>query len=154
MKTISINCKSCKGTGLYRGLCERGKSAVVCSACKGTGKFEFEYEPFNGRVKRSDVKRVFLPSAYAISHKDVITVDGIPLHFSKFGCSYEEWLEGKDPAPMEELECPAITFNAGMGHEPLERCKAKDKVWGGSITRCPHYDDKAECWKQYWAKHK
>ena len=54
-------CKSCKGTGLYVGMGERDGAAVVCHRCDGTGKYHFkhEYEDFDGRLKRENIKRVY-----------------------------------------------------------------------------------------------
>ena len=51
MKKIIIECSSCKGTGLYKGVSERDNCAVVCSVCNGTGKVDFFYNEFEGRKK-------------------------------------------------------------------------------------------------------
>ena len=147
MKKIVIECSTCKGTELYKGMSERDNCAVVCSVCKGTGKVDFYYNEFEGRKKRSDVKRVFKSSCgYVHSDKDVTTEDGKVIKFSEGGCSYEEWLNGKEPKPVEDLYCPYIWNNTGMGHEPLNDCK--EHCGFGSISACKKYDCKEECWNK------
>jgi len=153
MTKVDIYCEDCNGTGLYRGTAERDKSAVVCCTCGGSGCVEFEYEEFKGRRLRNDVSRVYRPSLYVITHKDITTEDGKTFHFSRYGVAYKDWLEGAEPKPMEELECPYMTFNEGIGNEPLDRCRDEENEgrWG-DIEDCTHFDDKAECWKRYWGK--
>ena len=147
MKKIVIECSNCKGTGLYKGISERDSCAVVCSVCKGTGKVDFYYNEFEGRKKRTDVKRVFKNSCgYVQSDKDVITKDGNVIKFSEGGCSYEEWLNGEEPKPVEDLYCPYVWNNTGMGHKPLNDCK--EYCGFGSISACKKYDCKEECWKK------
>ena len=68
------------------------------------------------------------------------------LHFSQYGCTYSEWLSGVEPRPMEELCCPYLYYNKGIGSEPLEKCHID---FGSRIYDCKHYKDKAECWKEY-----
>lgn len=146
MKKLIIECQNCKGTGLYKGMSERDSCAVICSSCYGTGKVEFHYNEFEGRKVRSDVKRVFKSSCgYVHSHEDVTTDEGKTIKFSEGGCSYEEWLNGTEPKPVEDLYCPYIWNNTGMGHEPLNDC---DKYCGfGSISSCKKYNYKKECWE-------
>jgi len=137
MPKINIVCKDCDGTGLYKGMAERGKCAVVCRSCNGTGKQEFHYEEFKERKKRDDIERVFRGS-YGYVHD----------HNSPGGCTYEEWLNGKEPEPVKEYYCPYIWDNKGIGNEPLEKCK-EDISIGMSITNCIHYNNKNECWREY-----
>ena len=59
MKEIQIECPSCKGTGLYVGVCERDGCAVVCTQCKGKGYTTYRYNDFTGRKIREGIKRVF-----------------------------------------------------------------------------------------------
>ena len=59
MKKIIIECSSCKGTGLYKGVSERDNCAVVCSVCNGTGKVDFFYNEFEGRKKMNWCKKSF-----------------------------------------------------------------------------------------------
>jgi len=155
MKTIQIECKSCKGTGLYVGMAERGWAAVVCSTCKGSGETTFEYEEFTGRKKMEGVNRVFLGGfGYVITDIDVVDtpITGELLPFSKYGCTYEEWLNGAVPEHIKFLYCPYIAYNNGMGNEPLgDKCRAGNSALG-RISDCRHYGDKLECWKEFEAK--
>lgn len=59
---IKTECKSCQGTGLYRGMAEPEGVAVVCLQCKGTGcvEIEIDYIPFTERKRRNDVEKVYL----------------------------------------------------------------------------------------------
>ena len=47
MLQMLIECPKCKGTGLYRGCCERGGAAVICHSCKGKGTTLFGYVTFS-----------------------------------------------------------------------------------------------------------
>ena len=148
-KTITIECPDCKGTGLYVGCAERDGAAVVCYMCNGTGQKEYKYREFTGRNKRSNVKRVFRPSNYVIGADDIVNDEGVTLHFSRYGCTYEEWLNGADPKPMEELVCPYMHDNRGMGNEPCSRCARQP--YTARINQCRYFSDKANCWKEYHA---
>lgn len=88
MATIEIECKSCAGTGLYRGFAEPPGVAVVCLGCRGTGKATLNYTPFAGRVRRDDVMTV-RQSRGALVATDVGPVGG--------SVEYEEFWEGKMP---------------------------------------------------------
>lgn len=144
-KTITIECATCLGTGLYKGMNERDSSATVCTRCKGTGKVDFAYNEFHGRKLRTDVKRVFGNTCgYAHSDKDATTQEGRLIKFSEGGCTYEEWLNGAEPKPVKELYCPYIWNNKGIGNEPLRDCK--EHCGFGSISNCNIYDKKHECW--------
>lgn len=149
MKTIIIECPSCKGTGLYRGMAERDKCAVVCSTCKGTGKTEYSYNEFTGRKIQKDVKRVFKDSCgYVHSDNNVEYENGKTIKFEEGGCTYEEWLDGVEPKPVKDLYCPYIWNNKGIGNEPCSRCKEGHKGFG-YISNCIFYSDKAKCWEEY-----
>lgn len=60
MPKIREECPSCKGTGLYRGLCESPGQAVVCLYCEGQGWITHSYNEFIGRKKRRNIKSIFL----------------------------------------------------------------------------------------------
>ena len=152
-KQILIECPDCNGTGLYKGSCEQDGCAVVCSTCGGKGYTNFKYHEFTGKKVREGVKRVFGKTCgYVHGAEDCKSIDGRVLHFSKYGCSYEDWLNGAEPKPMEELICPYAYYNKGMGNEPLEKCKKN--VGGMWISECKHYLNKEECWKEFYAKKK
>jgi hypothetical protein len=134
-------------------MAERDNCAVICVDCEGTGGVEVEHDLFEGRVLRNDIVRVFGSSCgYVHTDKDVEGENGVVYEFGKYGCTYEEWLAGAEPKPMEQLYCPYIWKNHGIGHEPLARCK--EMTGCGQISRCGYYNDKAQCWKEYWAKQK
>lgn len=83
MKLI-VNCRSCRGTGVYRGMAERNGFAVICHTCDGTGAEIIEYIPFTQRVVRDDVKTVGVANGF-IRSSDPNEV------------TYEEFLNGKMP---------------------------------------------------------
>lgn len=152
MEKIKIECPECKGTGLYKGMAERDGCAVICNKCAGTGFVYFHYNEFTEKKKRNDVKRVFERTCgYVHSAENVVCDDGKELHFANYGCTYEEWLNGETPKPMEELYCPFIYYNKGYGSEPLPKCNID---LGQRISDCKFYSDKANCWKEYHEKNK
>lgn len=152
MKTIIIECPSCNGTGLYKGMAERDKCAVVCHNCKGSGKTEYSYNDFTGRKVREDIDRVFEDSCgYVHSSKNVTCEDDKIIKFEEGGCTYKEWLNGAEPKPVKDLYCPYIWDNRGMGNEPCSRCKEGIKGFG-RISNCTFYSDKAKCWEEYEKK--
>ncbi|HME04481.1 MAG TPA: hypothetical protein VKG38_15785 [Solirubrobacteraceae bacterium] len=55
---IEVECESCDGTGLYRGMAEPPGVAVVCLNCDGTGCVKLTFKSFHGLKKRRDVKTV------------------------------------------------------------------------------------------------
>lgn len=57
---LDIECRKCKGTGLYSGFAEKQGIAVVCHICDGTGCEIIDVEKFTERKLRKDIKRVYL----------------------------------------------------------------------------------------------
>lgn len=152
MKEIKIECPSCKGTGLYVGVCERDGCAVVCTTCGGKGYTTYKYNDFTGRKVREGIKRVFEKTCgYVHGADDYTTKDGETIHFSNYGCSYEDWLNGAEPKPMEELVCPYVYYNKGIGSEPFKKCCTGIPSLG-LITSCKHYTNKAKCWEEFHNK--
>lgn len=152
-RIIVIECPDCKGTGLFKGNLERGGSAVVCYKCGGTGATEFQYNDFEGRKRRNDVTRVFPRSLGYIHYDDDIVSEetGKTIHYSQYGCTYEEWLKGEIPKPMEELYCPYQFVNKGVRSEPCSRCtKGTRRV--DIINHCTFFYDKSSCWQEYHHK--
>lgn len=88
---IEIQCKSCRGTGLYRGFGEKQGFAVVCWSCGGSGKDVIDAEPFTGLKPRIDVQRV---GRYIGKYQSVEQNGG--------SVSYEEFLSGKLPLDSRE----------------------------------------------------
>jgi len=145
---LSIQCKSCGGTGVYVGMAEHEGAAVVCTTCNGTGEqaYKFEYTPFAGRQVRGGVERVYVSGmGYCIAPKK-LTFDNIgEIDMSREGVSYNEFWNGKMPGHVEKLGCPML---ADQG--------ACDKIDGftsecthGSLRHCSMQQDKAECWKRF-----
>jgi len=147
-QTIAIECKACRGTGLYRGAAERDGAAVVCQQCDGTGRQEFKYKPFAGRNRAENVNRVFKSSfGYVHSAKDVNAIK-----FSDGGVEYDEWLNGELPKPVKDLYCPFLwTWQQLKGELYATRCENGIKL-GSRISDCRHWSSKSKCWEIYEEK--
>lgn len=153
-RTIIIECKACGGTGLHK---ESAGAAVECRQCKGTGKTEFTYTEFKGRKEAKGVTRVFPICASDKKYEHFYTDEdyvsgysGETLHFSQYGCSYEEWKAGVKPTPMEELYCPneyCREDTSDIENAICSRCKT-----GASVTGCIWYDSKQKCWEEWHKK--
>lgn len=85
--TVEAQCPDCKGTAIYRGMCEPKGVGVICTKCKGTGKVDLTYILFTGLVRRDDVVIVCRDS-YGIPAKERTGNEDI---------TYEEFLAGKRP---------------------------------------------------------
>jgi hypothetical protein len=145
MKEIKSICEACSGTGIYVGECEQDGSGVICYECKGTGCKILTYVPFTEKKVRQDIKRVYLSSnGFGISSNDVITKEKKTIHFSKFGCTYDEWLQGEKPLLIKELSCPHL-----LTGQEWEWIKCEHLYAGMLITDCPNYNKFKECWEEY-----
>ena len=58
METLKTECSSCRGTGLYSGMCEGDGVAVVCITCAGTGCETISYKPFERRRGKQGIHTV------------------------------------------------------------------------------------------------
>ena len=147
---IIIECKSCKGTGVYQGMGEGDGAAVVCHTCGGTGKTEFEYTEFTGRKHKSGVSRVYLGGyGYQISTGTVIFKGVGQIDMDKEGVSYEEFCEGKMPTHIKQLWCPMLA-DQGRCHSIegfIERCNSFNGRWLSYIPDCANKAHSAECWR-------
>jgi len=150
-----VCCTKCGGTGLYKGMAERGDAAVICVYCNGTGKehIHLEYERFVNRKKRSGVKRVYKTAfGYVITDKDTVNSEGTTIHFSECGCSYDEWENGVEPKPIKELHCPMIHFGQGTDDGNFVReniCEKVNKCFVGTyFPKCAE-TNRESCWKKY-----
>lgn len=157
----TIVCQSCGGTGLYSGMSERKGCAVICNDCDGTGReqFEFEYEVFKKRKGRKDIKRVFKDSCgYGSCPNDYTTKEGRVIHYSKGGCTYQEWVKGVKPLPVEDLYCPMswesqhIQNDDNKHYKTLYSPRCSPSLSCGCISDCKLFSDKAKCWEIYWAR--
>ncbi len=148
---VLAECEQCQGTGLYQGCCERDGCAVECDACNGRGMKRIQFTPFMGRKPKVGVTRVFKNNcAFVHSANDTVKQSGEFIEFSKGGCTYDEWLNGVEPKPVEELYCPYLWTNHGLqGHDvhDLYHCLCRRKLSiGGVITDCSMWPTKATCW--------
>ena len=156
---IEVECDSCKGTGLYKGIAERDGAAVICHTCDGTGKTTFKrtFNKFKGRVKREDVNRVYsIAGEYVITDEDVNATPSGQVLFSQFGCSYADWFEkGATPKPIETLHCPYQHTNQSMQHSDhqankLYKEECSDSLNWGLISDCKNRKNMAGCWRRYY----
>ena len=150
-------CPSCKGTGLYKGLGEADGACVVCYNCDGTGriKVSVKYAKFKGRKKMEGCNRVYTQNmGYGISDKDITGKGGF-FPFSKYGCSYEDWLKGVKPLPLKFLGCPFQETNQGLKSEDangLYKTRCKNNSGWGTITDCKLFHNKKKCWEIFEKK--
>ena len=89
-----VQCPTCEGTGIYRGIAEPDGVGKVCRDCKGTAKQIRKFVPFTGRIVRNDVTHV-------------VAADEGVLHtpYTEQGSiSYEDFLKGKLPTSAPHLE--------------------------------------------------
>jgi hypothetical protein len=136
-------------------MAEKDGCAVVCYQCKGEGGYEITYEPFVERktLPEGEVKRVFKGSfGYGHSANDVTTKEGRTILFSHGGCTYKEWLNGKQPLPVRGLYCPFIWTSQKLQSNDVNdlyktRCEGGLGCCGNKISDCKHYLDKADCWR-------
>lgn len=56
--TMSQECPSCGGTGIYHGFAEPKGVGVVCLTCGGEGYTTLKYKIFTGLNKRTDIQTV------------------------------------------------------------------------------------------------
>lgn len=140
---IEIQCKSCKGTGLYVGMCERGGAAVVCVICEGTGQTTLEYDTFEGRKERDDISWVLE------ANPGIVIGEGKDLQFRDFGgMTYLAWKNGRffnRGLEMRNFTCPAWWFQAAASDKPprWDECVGP----GGSFPNCDHFEQKEKCWR-------
>ena len=100
MPTIEriVQCKSCSGSGVYVGMCERDGAAVVCHVCEGTGKcnYKFEYQEFTGRKKREDVTRVYKQGyGFVIAPAKINFSRNGKIDMEEEGVSYDDFLRDR-----------------------------------------------------------
>jgi hypothetical protein len=145
MKEIEFNeeCKSCEGTGIYKGLAELKKAGVICHKCEGTGCFRFKhkYTPFKERRERHDIIRVVKCNP-GIGIDESSVFGGLP---------YKDWLRGDKfikGTEMRKYTCPAWWYqSANYKLKPDWK-----ECWAcGAFSSCKKFSSKEECW-QKWDK--
>ena len=150
-KIVRIECKSCKGTGLYQGFCEKEGCAVICTNCKGQGVSTETYIEFTGRNKLKGIERVFKTSGmfYHAPKNTFFEDDKVTIRFEDGGCTYDKWLNGAEPKPVKDLYCPYIWDRNSY---PIKRCDGGMNTFSSKITDCKFQCDKLECWRLYEEK--
>jgi len=150
MPTIKIKekCKACGGTGLYIGMAERDGAAIVCQKCKGTGCYEFihQYEEFEKRIDRNDVKRVYEVNP------GIVIGNGPNCKLEDFGgMPFKDWNQGKKFIPgMEDRNhtCPAWWYQlSNIAKRPNWK-----ECWsnlGRRFSECSHFNEKEKCWDRW-----
>lgn len=143
---VSEVCKSCKGTGIFKGMGERDGFGVVCHTCKGTGCHEYthEYEEFASKVNRSDVEQVLQVNP-GIS---VGTGNGYTLN-SFGGMPYKDWVKGEEfpkRSEMRQFSCPAWWYQSA----DYKKKPSWDWCLGcGTFSSCSHFNTKEKCWDRF-----
>ena len=133
---IKTVCKSCKGTGVYKGMAEIKNVGVVCSRCKGTGCDEIEYEPFTKKERKAGIKKIF-------EYNPGIGIDDTV----RGGMSYNDWFDGKPFPPKSEIReftCPAWWYHN------IKLCPVTNQILPGTcFSDCPYFKNKEMCWEHH-----
>lgn len=138
-------CKACGATGLYMGMGERHGAAVVCEHCGGTGKqhHRIEYDDFNGRRPRDNVKRVFRCNpGISIGESDTVRLEDFG------GLDYAAWTAGEPfvaGTEMRRFTCP------GWWYQTADFIKKPNwnECRGARFSICPSFPNKAACWARW-----
>lgn len=141
---FDCKCESCEGTGLYKGWNEREGVAAICGDCKGTGKQhrKIQYDDFEGRQRREDVKHVFqvAPGSFARKGSEALSDLG--------GMPYDQWFNGRPfeaGMEMRKFTCPLWWSQVAGGKDP----EWKECLKAGEFKDCKHYKKKAKCWAKW-----
>lgn len=138
MPIITIECPSCKGTGIYAGAAERDGAGVQCFICNGTGKTTYSYEEFMERKKRKDIVQV------VERNPGIMISPEIPMG----GMSYDDWFAGK---PFEHgMEMREYTCPFWWSRQKISTSRCDDgSMLGCRYSDCKFFHDKAKCWEEY-----
>lgn len=151
---LDYECQACKGTGIYKGMAERGDFGVVCCKCEGTGKahFKFEYDDFIKRRKRNNVKQVLEVNPGIIAD----TGENYQFTLDSFGgMKYEDWFAGKPFPPKSEMRqftCPAWWCQSANYDLKPTWCHECGFDFG-AFSSCPCFLEKAKCWERFDSEH-
>ena len=158
MPTIEriVQCKSCSGSGVYVGMCERDGAAVVCHVCEGTGKcnYKFEYQEFTGRKKREDVTRVYKQGyGFVIAPAKISFSRNGGIDMEKEGVSYDDFLRGEMPQHIKKLACPMLADQSACNKIKgfADEC---DRLHGSCllgtlISQCNNQINRLGCWQRF-----
>ena len=135
---VTEECSRCNGTGVYRNMDTYPGAGLICTSCDGTGcvKFKHEYKLFTGKKEDYSIKRVWSSSAGGKLGLE-----------SPGGVSYLEWLQ--DPSSVNS---PRAETNIREDYCPsrIKGVKWQECVLPGiRFTQCPHFSEKAACWKRF-----
>lgn len=148
-----VECRSCKATGLYRGMAERDGFAVVCGTCKGTGseKIEIDYIEFKERKESGNVKRVLLCNPgimIGINEERGFTYESFG------GIPYDDWQNLKNPKKFPSKTedrnhtCPAWFWQTADYKRKPDWGECYD-LFGTSFNKCKYFKEKDKCWKRF-----
>lgn len=155
---IIIECPKCNGTGLYRGMGEGDGIAVICDNCNGTGKYNYiyQYNEFNGRKCRDNVKRIYKCNyGYRLRLGNVtfknIDDTKVVIDMDKEGISYQEFLNGKYPEHIRKLACPLLADQCECQDIDgfVEKCYSLNGGYLGYIPNCKYTKRKDLCWDRF-----
>ena len=140
---LKIKCQSCEGGGLYVGMAERDRTAVVCQTCKGTGcqSYTFAYEEFDQRQSTPNVKWVYQTNPGIMVGGKTPEIYG--------GMSYDDWSSGrKFTRGMENRKCtcPAWWY---QGVDYSRKPNWNECLGCGMFSSCSSFSSKDKCWKRW-----
>lgn len=150
MSEISITheCPSCGGTGLYSGFGEGEGAAVVCHGCKGHGYRVSQFKAFEGLKPKPGVRRVYQ------ANPGIRIGDGGGFRLENFGgIQIGEWCPGTQfpkGTEMRRFACPRWwTQSVGASMPEWDECYAS---LGTTFSRCPSFANKDDCWARWDAE--
>lgn len=145
---VKHECCSCHGTGLYSGMGESERAAVVCHSCKGHGWQESVFQPFTGRKEKPGVIRVYR------ANPGIKIGEGRGHRLEDFGgMPLEDWKAGKpfpDGSEMRDFTCPRWWCQTVGG--PMPEWDECWKCLGRRFSDCANFNDKGDCWKKWDAE--
>ena len=148
---MDVKCPSCKGTGVYVGVCERDGFGVVCHTCNGSGMmhYEYTYEEIESRKRNKKVKWILETTVgicAGLKGKDKT------FSYEDFGgMSYDEWFKGKSfpsKSEMRNFVCPAWWYQA-VDYDKKPDWKECHSSWGGGFSSCDFFEEKEKCWEKW-----
>jgi len=150
MKIVEFDeqCKSCHGTGLYKGMAEGDGFVVVCHTCKVTGchHFTHQYEDFIERIESPETIQVVK------TNPGIILGTRVDLTYESFGgMSYTDWKRGLPFPPKSEMRafsCPCWWYQLTDYKKKPDWKKCKDNL-GRSFSQCLYFPGKAKCWERF-----
>ncbi|MBR4830331.1 MAG: hypothetical protein IKZ96_01000 [Bacilli bacterium] len=163
---IMETCDKCKGTGISLSTLIQSDVGTICMKCNGKGyifhknsnsvnftqhiphetedgKTYYDFRISDELVKLGGVR--FVTYAFTKSHRWITSKDFEELQIpSESIVTYDEFLKGKKPLPIESLTCPAL-ISEEYGYDDFnnECCVC--------YGNCPK-EDVQECWDKFYGK--